>query len=68
MWLRSVNENYFCCQTSLSLFCLQRVVANIDVSLVKGIGFDATCSLVAVGPRNAPVTISPTGGIICAFL
>src|SRR5690242_14082842 len=28
---------------------------------VAGIGFDATCSLVALGPGDAPVTVSPTG-------
>jgi FGGY-family pentulose kinase len=28
---------------------------------VKGIGFDATCSLVALGADDRPVTVSPTG-------
>jgi FGGY-family pentulose kinase len=33
----------------------------IDPSLVKGISFDATCSLVALGEGFAPISISPTG-------
>ncbi|AVX03468.1 xylulokinase [Maritalea myrionectae] len=33
----------------------------ISAAQVCGIGFDATCSLVAVDENNAPVTISPTG-------
>ena len=28
---------------------------------VRGVGFDATCSLVAVDERGAPVTVSPSG-------
>ncbi|MGH7143679.1 MAG: FGGY-family carbohydrate kinase [Planctomycetota bacterium] len=28
---------------------------------IQGIGFDATCSLVALGDGNQPVTVSPTG-------
>lgn len=28
---------------------------------VRGLGFDATCSLVALGEGDAPVTVSPTG-------
>ncbi|MBU1951216.1 MAG: FGGY-family carbohydrate kinase [Candidatus Eisenbacteria bacterium] len=32
-----------------------------DVSEIKGIGFDATCSLVALDGDDNPVTISPTG-------
>ncbi|MCK8779858.1 FGGY-family carbohydrate kinase [Rhizobium sp. NTR19] len=35
--------------------------ARIDPSAVAGIGFDATCSLVAIGEDGAPVTVSPTG-------
>lgn len=35
--------------------------ANIPISSIKGIGFDATCSLVALGPGFEPVSISPTG-------
>ena len=32
----------------------------VDPSLIKGIGFDATCSLVAVDNDGNPVTVSPS--------
>jgi len=35
--------------------------AGVAKERVAGIGFDATCSLVALGPGDAPVTVSPTG-------
>jgi FGGY-family pentulose kinase len=36
-------------------------VAGADASRVKGIGFDATCSMVVLADDDRPVTISPTG-------
>ncbi len=36
-------------------------MANIPTSSIKGIGFDATCSLVALGTEFEPISISPTG-------
>lgn len=38
------------------------VVADVPASSVKGIGFDATCSLVALDETGAPVSVSLTGG------
>ncbi|KAL7290652.1 hypothetical protein TKK_0015413 [Trichogramma kaykai] len=38
-----------------------KVVASVPKSSIKGIGFDATCSLVAIGENGLPVTVSPTG-------
>ena len=35
--------------------------AGVMAEQVKGIGFDATCSLVAVAPDGASVSLSPTG-------
>ncbi|CCD98578.1 FGGY-family carbohydrate kinase [Bradyrhizobium sp. STM 3809] len=35
--------------------------AGLAPELVKGIGFDATCSLVALDPQGAPVTVSSSG-------
>ncbi len=35
--------------------------AGIAPESVRGIGFDATCSLVALGADDRPVTVSPTG-------
>ncbi len=34
---------------------------NINAARVAGIGFDATCSLVAVDAEGGPVTVSPSG-------
>ncbi len=34
---------------------------NIDPATIRGIGFDATCSLVVLGPGDRPVTVSPEG-------
>ena len=36
-------------------------LANAKPDQIKGIGFDATCSLVIVGPRGKPLTASLTG-------
>ena len=35
--------------------------ADIDPTNVRGIGYDATCSLVALDERDRPVSVSPTG-------
>jgi len=35
--------------------------AEKDRGRIAGIGFDATCSLVVLGPGDEPVTVSPTG-------
>ena len=35
--------------------------ANLPPSVVKGLGFDATCSLVVLDPGANPLTISPSG-------
>src|SRR5688572_32441987 len=32
-----------------------------DTARIAGIGFDATCSLVVLGPRDEPISVSPTG-------
>jgi FGGY-family pentulose kinase len=37
------------------------VEAAVPASRVAGVGFDATCSLVAVDANGAPITVSPTG-------
>ena len=36
-------------------------MSGLDPSRIAGIGVDATCSLVAVGPGGAPVSVSPDG-------
>ncbi|KPU77698.1 uncharacterized protein Dana_GF24780, isoform C [Drosophila ananassae] len=40
---------------------VKHVIAGVNKSQVKGIGFDATCSLVVLGPQGAPLTVSKTG-------
>lgn len=35
--------------------------SDIDITGVRGIGFDATCSLVALDESDRPVSVSPTG-------
>src|SRR5579859_6161607 len=35
--------------------------ANVKPEQVRGVGFDATCSLVALGDDDRPVSVSPTG-------
>ena len=37
------------------------VTERIDVSVVHGVGFDATCSLVALDKNFMPVSVSPMG-------
>ena len=39
----------------------REAVSGIDPARVGGIGFDATCSLVVLGPDGAPLTISASG-------
>lgn len=41
--------------------CFKKIVENINPKNVKGIGFDATCSLVALDTKGLPLTVSPTG-------
>jgi len=37
------------------------VTERIDVSMIHGIGFDATCSLVVLDKHFMPVSVSPSG-------
>lgn len=41
--------------------CVKVVIQNVDLSNVKGIGFDATCSLACVDKSGNPLSISPSG-------
>ncbi|XP_017843809.2 FGGY carbohydrate kinase domain-containing protein [Drosophila busckii] len=42
---------------------VKQVIAGINKSQVKGIGFDATCSLVILGTDGAPLTVSKNGAV-----
>ena len=35
--------------------------ASVSPDRIRGIGFDGTCSLVALGPNGSPLSVSPTG-------
>lgn len=43
--------------------CVREAVrlAGVDPASIGGIGFDATCSLVVLGPNGAPVSVSASG-------
>ena len=43
------------------LFFLQNVVDGIAADSVKGVGFDATCSMVVLDAEGKPLTVSPSG-------
>jgi FGGY-family pentulose kinase len=40
---------------------VRQALGGTDPARVRGIGFDATCSLVALDERDRPVSVSPTG-------
>ena len=44
-------------------FSQQEAMEGLDASLIKGIGFDATCSLVAMDTNFKPITVSKSGEI-----
>ncbi|KAK6625018.1 hypothetical protein RUM43_005309 [Polyplax serrata] len=39
------------------------VSSSVDSTRIRGIGFDATCSLVCIGENDEPLTVSPTGNL-----
>ncbi|XP_074643500.1 FGGY carbohydrate kinase domain-containing protein-like isoform X2 [Tubulanus polymorphus] len=41
--------------------CVKNVTKDVDATKVKGIGFDATCSLVVLDSNGAALTVSPSG-------
>ncbi|BFF99286.1 FGGY carbohydrate kinase domain-containing protein [Drosophila madeirensis] len=42
---------------------VKHVIAGVNKSQVKGIGFDATCSLVVLGLNGVPLTVSKSGEV-----
>lgn len=40
--------------------CIKAITSDVDKTKIKGIGFDATCSLVLLDKENKPLTASPT--------
>ncbi|XP_065558460.1 FGGY carbohydrate kinase domain-containing protein-like isoform X3 [Artemia franciscana] len=43
------------------VLCIKDVVDGVSVDKIKGIGFDATCSLAVVDANHDPVTVCPFG-------
>lgn len=45
-------------------------MVDVDPHLIKGVGFDATCSLVAIDKSGEPLSVSPTGKLFsyCQFI
>ena len=39
---------------------VQKVIKDVDTASVRGIGFDATCSLVIIGPDDKPMEVDGT--------
>ncbi|PZC84646.1 FGGY carbohydrate kinase domain-containing protein [Helicoverpa armigera] len=50
---QSSNNIWECC-----VFVIKNVIANINPESIKGIGFDATCSLVALDKQGRPLSVS----------
>src|SRR4029077_9551918 len=55
---QSSSEIWLACATGVRTAMAE---ANLAPSAVKGLGFDATCSLVVLDPGGNPLTISPSG-------
>src|SRR4029077_17212395 len=55
---QSSSEIWLACATAVRTAMAE---ANLAPSAVKGLGFDATCSLVVLDPGGNPLTISPSG-------
>ncbi|XP_065174309.1 FGGY carbohydrate kinase domain-containing protein-like [Atheta coriaria] len=43
------------------LYCIKEVIKNVPPETIKGIGFDATCSLVVVDKNGDPLSVSQSG-------
>lgn len=43
---------------------MQDVVKGLDPTTIKGVGFDATCSLAAFDQNGDPLSVSPSGKML----
>lgn len=65
---QSQNLEYLCPSCSVLQVCLfQTVTQGVNPACVKGIGFDATCSLAVLDKKFQPLSVSPSG-IVFSFL
>jgi FGGY-family pentulose kinase len=58
---QSSEDIWRACGHALRLAIKEAGFDDDDTARIAGIGFDATCSLVVLGPRDEPITVSPTG-------
>jgi hypothetical protein len=49
------------------LFLKQKVVQGMDLSRIRGLGFDATCSLVVLDKQFRPLPVNHEGRSILPF-
>jgi FGGY-family pentulose kinase len=58
---QSSEDIWQACGKAVRLALLEAEIGASDTGRIKGVGFDATCSLVAVDEDDQPVTVSPSG-------
>jgi FGGY-family pentulose kinase len=58
---QSSEDIWRACGKALRAALTEAAFNDDDATRIAGIGFDATCSLVVLGPGDDPVTVSPTG-------
>jgi FGGY-family pentulose kinase len=58
---QSSEDIWRACGIAVRAALAEAALAEDDTDRIRGIGFDATCSLVVLGSRDEPVTASPTG-------
>jgi FGGY-family pentulose kinase len=58
---QSSEDIWRACGQALRLAMKEAEFDDDDTARIAGVGFDATCSLVVLGARDEPITVSPTG-------
>src|SRR5262249_50675710 len=58
---QSSDDIWRACAKAIAQALAQAGISKSETSRIAGIGFDATCSLVALDRDDKPVTLSPTG-------
>lgn len=54
-------SNSLACNLCFCLFIKQKIVQGIDLSQIRGLGFDATCSLVVLDKQFHPLPVNQEG-------
>jgi FGGY-family pentulose kinase len=58
---QSSEDIWRACGKALRIATIEAGFTDRDAARIAGVGFDATCSLVVLGPGDEPVTVSPSG-------